>query len=424
MISSFRLIVVATLLVATVQAGIPIPLNTIPYSIGAANFKDPYSGPANDALIDINIEAACVSNLEVIVQLPNINSPIVPDITTGYLTGPSFSKTFVGTSEHSSSPVSATLTYDSVADTLTFTNFDVAATLSLGGGVFNLNFDIPDTTLVNTFPNFVLLALPNFTPSPLSPIIININDPNLFLAVGLPQPCGDSTISGDPQFAGFQGQTFQFHGLPDEHFNLISSPSMQLNSHFVYLANGECSYNDTVCWTHPGTYVDQLGWSFGSTQIRAVAGPHMTGMTVFINEQRLTKGHYQFNTVDGEVQVRAIGNSKVSIASKSFSFEVANADYFFNLGVSVFDRDMLHAGSKKHTITDSATCAQQNTQGVLEAALLKKYHVTYPVHGLIGQTWRNVDVCGKKWIGSVQDYIVSNLFAQDYVFNFYNSTSQ
>jgi len=413
-----KFLIVVALLVATVHAA--------PYLIDSPNFKDPYSGKLNNALIDINIQATCVSNLEVIVKLPTPTSTVIPGSVTAFMGGTSFTQIFTnGVSVHSPGvPLSATLQYDSSLDTLTFTNFDIGATLSLGPGYFNLNFDIPDTTLAAVLPDFVLRALPGFVPAVGNPLIINLVDTTLFTAVGLPIPCGDITLSGDPQFAGFQGQTFQFHGLPDEHFNLISSPNMQLNSHFVYLANGECSYNDTVCWTHPGTYVDELGWSFGSTQIRAVAGPHMTGMTVFINEQRLTKGHYQFNTADGEVKIRAIGSSKLSIASKSFSFELANADYFFNLAVSALDRDMLQTGSKKHTITDATTCAQQNTAGVIEASLLKKYHATFPVHGLIGQTWRNVEVCGKKLIGTVQDYIVSNLFAQDYVFNFYNSTSQ
>jgi hypothetical protein len=40
-----------------------------------------------------------------------------------------------------------------------------------------------------------------------------------------------SSVNQDPIFVGFQGQEFQFHGLPDEHFNLISTPNMQVNSH-------------------------------------------------------------------------------------------------------------------------------------------------------------------------------------------------
>jgi len=103
------------------------------------------------------------------------------------------------------------------------------------------------------------------------------------------------------------------------------------------------------------------------------------------------------------------------------SHELVNADYFFNLAVSALDHDMLMAGSKKHTITDRATCTQ-HSHGAIEAALLKKYQVAFPVHGLVGQTWRNVEVCGKQWIGSVQDYVVSNLFSSDYTYNFYNST--
>jgi len=77
--------------------------------------------------------------------------------------------------------------------------------------------------------------------------------------------------------------------------------------------------------------------------------------------------------------------------------------------------------ARKHTVTDRETCAQANVRGVIDQVLVKKYHVTFPVHGLLGQTWRNVDVCGKQWMGTPQDYIVSNLFASDYTYNFFNS---
>jgi len=98
---------------------------------------------------------------------------------------------------------------------------------------------------------------------------------------------------------------------------------------------------------------------------------------------------------------------------------------------------MLLAGRMKHTITDSAICSHdkyghakvndgreelQHDHGMVEAALLKKYPMNWPMHGLIGQTWRNVLICGKHWMGGVQDYVVSSLFGHDYYYNFYKQT--
>jgi len=53
------------------------------------------------------------------------------------------------------------------------------------------------------------------------------------------------SVSGDPQLVGLQGQRFQVHGMPDEFFNLISLPDMQVNSRFTYLASGVCNFNNT-----------------------------------------------------------------------------------------------------------------------------------------------------------------------------------
>ncbi len=39
------------------------------------------------------------------------------------------------------------------------------------------------------------------------------------------------------------GQSFQVHGIPDEHFALISFPGFAFNSKFVYIASGDCTYN-------------------------------------------------------------------------------------------------------------------------------------------------------------------------------------
>jgi hypothetical protein len=44
---------------------------------------------------------------------------------------------------------------------------------------------------------------------------------------------GPAGGQGDPQIGGFHGQSFQFHGLADEVFNLISTPSLQVYGHFV-----------------------------------------------------------------------------------------------------------------------------------------------------------------------------------------------
>jgi hypothetical protein len=249
--------------------------------------------------------------------------------------------------------------------------------------------------------------------------------------------CGGAPTHGDPQIGGFQGQSFQFHGLADEVFNLISTPSLQVNGRFVYLSSGKCDYNDTQCWSHPGTYIDQLGFSFSSHRVKVIAGPHRVGMHIDMDGEKLAKGNYQFNTNGSDVTIHFKNRGTVQINTQQFVFNIFNSDTFFNMEASMLDEVLLRIGSPKHTITDSSLCRKEealdesklqrsqikqvHNHGAVEAAIDKKYGGTQvPLHGLIGQTWRNVLVCGKHWVGSVTDYLASDLFAQDYVFNFFH----
>lgn len=88
-----------------------------------------------------------------------------------------------------------------------------------------------------------------------------------------------AAINGDPQFAGFHGQHFQVHGVPDESFALISTPDYYINSKFVYIATGSCTYNDTACYTHPGTYMSEIYVGMADTAVHVVAGPHHQGFS-------------------------------------------------------------------------------------------------------------------------------------------------
>jgi len=132
-------------------------------------------------------------------------------------------------------------------------------------------------------------------------------------------------------------------------------------------------------------------------------------------------------------------HDRVLITSDEFAITVINSDMFFNIETALLDRQLLRLGAPRHTITDHKLCGQENevdvtklhrsnttsehSHGQVEAALQRKYGgVQVPLHGLIGQTWRNAIVCGKNWIGAVTDYVASDLFASDYFFNFYKSS--
>jgi len=184
-----------------------------------------------------------------------------------------------------------------------------------------------------------------------------------------------------------------------------------------------------------------LGFSFQDRQVEMISGSHTAGMTLKINGQIMHRGTYKFATKSGDVVVTYRSHQQAQISSPQFSFLIYNSDMFFNIETGLNDRRLLRLGSSRHAITDSHLCAKEDhvdeskvqhqqhsddvvehNHGAVEAALQKKYGgAQVPLHGLIGQTWRNAVVCGKNWVGSVPDYVASDLFASDYFFNFFNS---
>jgi len=154
-------------------------------------------------------------------------------------------------------------------------------------------------------------------------------------------------IFGDPQFAGFQGQQFQVHGIPDEHFNLISTPDFYLNSRFVYIATGQCNYADTECFSHPGTYMDELGLVLGNTQIRIVAGTHASGLKVYINNKPMTVGQRFSLPLSNSTYIHYSAYNQIVVGLDSFTIGATNSDMFFNLQAQINDMNLLRIGAKK-----------------------------------------------------------------------------
>jgi len=396
-------------------------------------FKDP-TGASGDAYLDISIQTACVSNLQITVHLPqHYDAAEVSATFEGASFGPRSIAGFSLRANLPSVPTTASVAWDGPTKTLTFTDFVAGgATQPLAGspGWVNLNFDMPLTTFGNG-PNQLPLTLvalgdnPTVLPNP--QIALNLNKEDHFRAVNLNpgQRCGDAPPggSGDPVFSGFQGQHFQFHGLPDEHFNLVSSPDVQVNSHFVYLSSGKCDYNDTECYTHPGTYMDVLGFSVADAHVKVVAGTHAAGLRVWVNDAELQQGaHIGQLSANTTASLKYHHNGRLEINTEVINFEVVNSDMFMNIRAALNSHELLRVGSKKHTVTDAAICktnSETHNHQLVEQTVSKKYPVTSQLHGLIGQTWRNVKVCGHDWMGTVQDYLVSDLFASDNHYNYF-----
>lgn len=245
------------------------------------------------------------------------------------------------------------------------------------------------------------------------------------------------SVTGDPQFAGFQGQNFQFHGMADEVFNLISTPTFQMNGNFRYLSSGNCNYNDTVCWSHPGTYVDQLGFLMGDIRLKLAAGAHGAGLQAYMNDIEI---RYHHHTVNQKI-VFALSNTtietgsivfaekgKIVVDTPLFNIAIQNADYFFNLEVVYKDHEVLRAGRKQVKLREVNLCLTNGMTSDERLRLVEErmahFYPRVALHGLIGQTWRNVLICNRAWVGDASDYVTSNLFAADSAFNYYAKTKQ
>jgi len=218
-----------------------------------------------------------------------------------------------------------------------------------------------------------------------------------------------SGVIGDPQFAGLQGQQYQVHGYAGEVFNLVSAPQFSFNAKFVYISTGTCTYNNTACWTHPGTYLDDLGFVVGRDKIRAVAGTHSEGLQLWLNDAPViaAPGKLAYKSADESTFLAHPSNDRFVLRTPLFQVEVTNSDHFFNLRVMLLDEDLLHAGATPLVLRHASA----------EPAELTAVYPSAPIHGLIGQTWRNVRYAeGRAYEGAVEDYMIQSQNVFDPVF--------
>ena len=204
------------------------------------------------------------------------------------------------------------------------------------------------------------------------------------------------SVSGDPQFVGLLGQTFQVHGIDGAVYNLISDRALQLNARFSFIgasplracpvmpSTGELCRS---CWSHSGSYLSQLGLMVqgGGERVKVVAGPARVGFSqVEVNGGGVGVGE--------EVgSVRVVSSHELVLSVGRWLVEVENVDGFVNLrSVQLVGGDLSGLES----------------------------------HGLLGQTWRRVKG-GRGRVreieGEVDDYVVAedSLFGSSFVYNRY-----
>jgi hypothetical protein len=222
-------------------------------------------------------------------------------------------------------------------------------------------------------------------------------------------------ISGDPQFVGLQGQSYQVHGADDTVFNLISYPNLVMNGRFKYIDTGVCNYDDTPCWTHPGTYISAIGLRLlsGSTEIKIgiESGSHDTGLHVFINGKPIHKLKSNVMTqLDSRTSISTHGNTMIQIKIDDlFVLKFTNSDYFLNMEIVCLRADWLRLGAHFYKMKTHNT---------------KLPFPDVPLHGLFGQTWKNIIYpTGNVYEGDIMDYAceLNDLYFIDHPYNQYQS---
>lgn len=204
--------------------------------------------------------------------------------------------------------------------------------------------------------------------------------------------CSRTSVLGDPEFVGFRGQKYEIHGIPGSIFNIISSPHLQYNAEFVYIgakSHRACNATRTHPWTHPGTYLGQLGVMVGTDRVRIQAGDCETGIkSVTVNGKAMKVG--QAVHFAEKQSLKFVDEFTLRFHLKEVELELTNSDNFFNQEVS-----MTRYGER-----------------------------TQQMHGLLGQTWQSKtykDDKGRKHFieGHPHDYLVQDddLFGTDFVFN-------
>ncbi len=228
---------------------------------------------------------------------------------------------------------------------------------------------------------------------------------------------------GDPQFVGLQYQSYQIHGVPDEYFNILTTPTIQVNAHFHYMSNGRRDFNHTVGWTHPGTYMNKFGIMIGNNKIEAIAHSHTEGMHVEINEEELSlrKLAYVY-TNDKENTLYLENKNLLSITTNEFIINIINADMFFNFEITLVNQNILQTGSDFMKISDEVcnlAHVHKPENSPIRAEVLK-YFPEIEIHGLVGQTWKNIDYCGNVYEGEIDDYITDGKYGTNFPFNYFS----
>ena len=163
---------------------------------------------------------------------------------------------------------------------------------------------------------------------------------------------------GDPVFRGFHGQKFLVKGLPERIYNILSLPSLQLNTRFIPLNEGQAmnstqqasvrkrqsrliaalkdsgggnSLPSTTSWSHDGLYMSETGVRVAGHRLLVKPGAYEAGFEqVELDGAELSILTEAVQLLDGSFILRS-SSSVVVVTTNEISFTLVNSDHFLNI---------------------------------------------------------------------------------------------
>jgi hypothetical protein len=148
------------------------------------------------------------------------------------------------------------------------------------------------------------------------------------------------------------------------------------------------------------------------------SGPHATVFAgVLINDKPMQIGErFAMSGVSAGSYVHMISASKLHVVLDTIDLTIVNSDLFVNFDLALTDKQLLSQGAPKHVMPNGATPSQV-------AHHLNKWYGSFnPLHGLIGQTWRNVKYNdGKLYQGDVTEYQLDKIVDHTFLYCVYEA---
>ncbi|GAQ81227.1 putative root cap family protein [Klebsormidium nitens] len=225
---------------------------------------------------------------------------------------------------------------------------------------------------------------------------------------------GSTGVCGDPHFIGGNGVRYDFHGVPEKSFCLISDKAFHLNAHFIGQNGLETGMD--------GTWMDQLGFVFVSGSKQHSLSVHLVSEEDFANEV-------------SDVFVVAYDSSPITVSLPTSGKNVWTSDDGLVTISRTSEVARLTLTLKGHFQTTLTASEHEFPDGHHIDFDVDVMNITNSAHGILGQTFqpeRLHVVAGsaeKKMDqadvveGGDHDYISTNLMATDCKFSRYSAPS-